>query len=639
MSDAARQLRQADEFVRRLTAAVRANQLYAPSHPLAGRALKALAESAGQLLAEDGSVTVGFIDNEVVVGEIPLVQVGDAFAELLRRVRQVGIERIVFDRGVEPDELGVLVETLARPERAGVTGPGQAADPLAVLGKLTRIRVGRLSLDERVEASSADVATIRRLYTDGVSIAGALWEMTQREGIPDPKQAKALVDSLAQAVAQNRTALMALTALKDYDNYTFTHMVNVSILVMAQARSLGIDGTLLREFGLAALMHDIGKVRTPLEVLNKPDKLTDAEFAIMRMHVVDGAEILRRTPDIPALAPVVAFEHHLRLDGTGYPMGVKRATAQPRHDAVQHLGRLRRDAVAARLPGRLPHRAHPGGAAEERRRALRPAPGAALLAADGPLPARQHGAARHRARRRGHPHLRARSAAAAGARHHRRRRPPADAPLRRQPVGGRQRDHRPAHHLDAGRSEGLRGRSAHLPVRPGDRWLRSTRARVRPASPWLAAALAAAIAVSAPRPAAQQRPSPTLLVLVVVDQMRADYLARFDRHFTSGFRRLIDQGAIFERTFYPYLNTVTCVGHATLGTGAWPKTHGIILNEWYRRDLGRVRSCTADAATTPRAVRRDAREGRPQRPRTAGADLGRTPARPVAAVARRCRWR
>jgi putative nucleotidyltransferase with HDIG domain len=326
VSDAARQLRQADEFVRRMTAAVRANQLYAPSHPLAGRALKALAESAGQLLAEDATVAVGFIDNEVVVGEIPLVQVGDAFAELLRRVRQVGIERIGFDRGVTPEELGLLVETLARPERAGVTAPGQVADPLGVLGGLTRIRVGRLTLDERVEASAADVATIRRLYTDGVSIAGALWEMTQREGIPDPKQAKALVDSLAQAVAQNRTALMALTALKDYDNYTFTHMVNVSILVMAQARSLGIDGTLLREFGLAALMHDIGKVRTPLEVLNKPDKLTDAEFAIMRMHVVDGAEILRRTPDIPALAPVVAFEHHLRLDGTGYPMGVKRAS-------------------------------------------------------------------------------------------------------------------------------------------------------------------------------------------------------------------------------------------------------------------------------------------------------------------------
>lgn len=168
MSDAARQLRQADEFVRRLTAAVRANQLYAPSHPLAGRALKALAESATQMLAEDTSLAVGFIENEIVVGEIPLVQVGEAFGELLRRVRQVGVERITFDRGVTPEELGVLVETLAHPERANVAQAGQIPDPLAVLGALTRVRVGRLTLDERVEASSADVATIRRLYTDGV---------------------------------------------------------------------------------------------------------------------------------------------------------------------------------------------------------------------------------------------------------------------------------------------------------------------------------------------------------------------------------------------------------------------------------------------------------------------------------------
>jgi putative nucleotidyltransferase with HDIG domain len=112
--------------------------------------------------------------------------------------------------------------------------------------------------------------------------------------------------------------------MRNYDNYTFTHMVNVSILAMAQARAVGIDGKLLREFGISALMHDIGKVRTPKEILNKPDKLTDEEFAIMRRHVVDGAEILRRTPEMPVLAPVVAFEHHLRLDGSGYPRAVTR---------------------------------------------------------------------------------------------------------------------------------------------------------------------------------------------------------------------------------------------------------------------------------------------------------------------------
>ena len=169
------------------------------------------------------------------------------------------------------------------------------------------------------------MAAIRQLYSNAV-VGGRdrSGRAPPTEGMPDVPAALQTVDGLAEAVTQNRTALLALTAMKNYDNYTFTHMVNVSILTMGQARALGIDGRLLREFGLSALMHDIGKVRTPKEILNKPDKLTDDEFAIMRRHTVDGAEILRRTPEMPILAPVVAFEHHLRLDGTGYPVGVKR---------------------------------------------------------------------------------------------------------------------------------------------------------------------------------------------------------------------------------------------------------------------------------------------------------------------------
>jgi putative nucleotidyltransferase with HDIG domain len=97
----------------------------------------------------------------------------------------------------------------------------------------------------------------------------------------------------------------------------------VSILTMGQARGLGIDGPLLREFGMAGLMHDIGKVQTPNEILNKPGKLTEAEFTILKRHTVDGAQILRTTPEMPALAPVVAFEHHLRADGTGYPAAAR----------------------------------------------------------------------------------------------------------------------------------------------------------------------------------------------------------------------------------------------------------------------------------------------------------------------------
>jgi putative nucleotidyltransferase with HDIG domain len=160
------------------------------------------------------------------------------------------------------------------------------------------------------------------VYGAAVETAETLWETAKAGDQPDPAAAHKIIDGLARLVTQDRTSLMALTALKKYDNYTFTHMVNVAALAMAQARTLGVDASLLREFGVAALMHDIGKVHTPLEVLNKPDKLTREEFDIMKRHVVNGAHILRRTPEMPALVPIVAFEHHLKPDLSGYPENI-----------------------------------------------------------------------------------------------------------------------------------------------------------------------------------------------------------------------------------------------------------------------------------------------------------------------------
>ena len=241
----ARQLRVADDFVRRFAASVRGAQLYSPGHPLVTRALGALVESCAQLLADEPSIAVGIVGQDIVVGDLPIPRSRDTYGELIRRLKRLGIERIAFERGVPPDELSLLVHTISHPERAvGQTAPGAAPpDALEALGRLQRIRVGRIQIDERVDTSAADVAAIRRLYVEASTVAEEVWDAAQHEGTPDPRAAKTLIEQLSQAVAQNRTALLALTALKEYDNYTFTHMVNVSILTLAQARALGIDGT------------------------------------------------------------------------------------------------------------------------------------------------------------------------------------------------------------------------------------------------------------------------------------------------------------------------------------------------------------------------------------------------------------
>ncbi len=310
-----------EDLLRRTASGVRNAQLYAPDHPLVARNMAGLISVLTTLHQQQPSIAVGIVGSDLVVADTAMHKLSATMTELIRKLKENKVERIAFERGVTQEELVALVQNLSR---LGGKAAGDADRDLSS----AHIRVGRLQSGDtrKQDGIASDIAAIRQMYSSAVASAEVAWDSAEIEGMPDAPAALQTVEGLADAVMQNRTALVALTAMRNYDNYTFTHMVNVSILAMAQARALGIDGRLLREFGMSALMHDIGKVRTPKDILNKPDKLTDAEFVIMRRHVVDGAEILRRTPEMPILAPVVAFEHHLRLDGSGYPFTVQRAS-------------------------------------------------------------------------------------------------------------------------------------------------------------------------------------------------------------------------------------------------------------------------------------------------------------------------
>lgn len=304
-----------EELVRRVGAAVRACELYAPTHPLVDRAATALHATLTPALAETPAVIVAFLDDDVVVNDFRLPRGSGSLAGLLRDMRDRKIEKITFGRGVDVADIRALMDELAdRTARTAVS------DRLTARG-VRRIQVSKVVIEEE-DDSDVGLAAAKQMYTKAVSTAETIWTAAKAGEQPDPADARGIIDSLSKLVYQDRTSLLALTALKRHDNYTFTHMVNVAALSMAMARSLDLEGPMLREFGLAALMHDIGKVHTPLEILNKPDKLTNEEFTIMKLHVVNGAHILRRTPETPALAPVVAFEHHLKQDLSGYPENI-----------------------------------------------------------------------------------------------------------------------------------------------------------------------------------------------------------------------------------------------------------------------------------------------------------------------------
>src|SRR5262249_51404976 len=296
-------------------AALRGTELYSPNHPLVQRGIDAFTSAAAEQLHQTHSMVIGFIGDEVVVDGTRLPRGTASLIGFARDLRDRGIEKITFNRGLPRAEVVSRLSVFADRK-----SPLPLPDRLTAKG-VRHIALGRIVVDETAD-DQAGIAAAQRVYGTAVETAESLWNAAKSGDQPDPGAARKIIDGLARLVNQDRTSLMALTALKKYDNYTFTHMVNVAALAMAQARALNIDGPLLREFGFDALMHDIGKVNTPLEVLNKPGKLEKDEFEVMKQHVVDGAHILRRTPEMPALAPIVAFEHHLKQDLSGYPENI-----------------------------------------------------------------------------------------------------------------------------------------------------------------------------------------------------------------------------------------------------------------------------------------------------------------------------
>lgn len=135
----------------------------------------------------------------------------------------------------------------------------------------------------------------------------------------DTENCLPIVDEVTSSLARNPSAFLSLARLKDKDTYTYMHSVAVCGLMVSLARQLGMDEAQQREAGLAGLLHDVGKMQMPLEVLNKPGALTDAEFSVMRGHPERGWDLLKDGAKVPASTLDVCLHHHEKMDGTGYP--------------------------------------------------------------------------------------------------------------------------------------------------------------------------------------------------------------------------------------------------------------------------------------------------------------------------------
>jgi len=225
----------------------------------------------------------------------------------LAQVRDSGVRECWIDTALGLD--------VAAPEAAaGPTTPAASAAPEgAALPPAPAVHGGeRLAFDAELREAAEVCGRARRAVT-------AMFSEARMGRTIDAEACLPLVEEITGSVMRNPGALVSLARLKTRDDYTYMHSVAVCALMVALGRRIGLDEAQCREAGQAGLLHDIGKALMPLEVLNKPGKLTDAEFDVMRSHPVRGHELLQEGRAATAATLDVALHHHERIDGTGYP--------------------------------------------------------------------------------------------------------------------------------------------------------------------------------------------------------------------------------------------------------------------------------------------------------------------------------
>lgn len=310
----------AGRFLTALTKALTSMQLYGAQHPGRQGAMAQAYEALRRLMETDVRPRFTFIGDEAIYNDLPLRSLRGW--DWAARFDTVGVQRVEIDPETTQEDLeaflGEVYDRLYHPTVDSTVTSHR---------RRSTIRWGAVGVrDQRYHQKtepSDSLADARRravvpLMEEGAAVRFIHDEVRTTGQIPW-LEAESVIRSLSAAMHAERAVVLPLVTMAPVDQYLTTHAINVAVLTMALTEWLGRGAADVRTFGLAALVHDIGKVRIPTQVLVKPGRLTDQELALIRQHPEEGARIIYESDRRLDLAATVAYEHHIWIDGRGYP--------------------------------------------------------------------------------------------------------------------------------------------------------------------------------------------------------------------------------------------------------------------------------------------------------------------------------
>lgn len=313
------------QLVGQLYIAMRSAQIYDENNETVVKQVEKLHATVLDLLRVEGVADLAISRNFFFLNGVRVrvdLKMYVTYHQLLKLLRRLQVGRVELQRGVGLLELRSLVFLLANTD---VAPPYDFVTLERALGQLQLAHVGLHSGELPAEEDLLDEdrkEKAKRTYFRSVEVTRSLLESVRSGKGMNVRRVKRAVQAIVDHILQAELSLLGLSTLRDYDEPTFTHVVNVCIFSVALGQRIGLSKLELYELGLAALFHDIGKVEIPEEILQKPGRFTPAEWEEMKSHTWKGARRLlelRSRGEIPIREMLVAFEHHLNLDLSGYP--------------------------------------------------------------------------------------------------------------------------------------------------------------------------------------------------------------------------------------------------------------------------------------------------------------------------------
>jgi HD-GYP domain-containing protein (c-di-GMP phosphodiesterase class II) len=310
----------AKELINQISVVLRTSQIHDPNNVALVSSVSRLVSMINTLISQENIVSLELRGEFFYINEYRIrysLEYLLNFDFMVREFKKRELGNVTFRRQLRADDIKAFVKAF----NAASFSPEPYNSLEENMADVKNIEVGRLK--KVVEEDSFDVRKmVKKTYFNAVSFTQGVINKIKTGEKVNIKKAKRVVESMVDQILEEEQLLLGMTAIKDYDDYTYHHSVNVSIISIALGQRLGLSRRMLTELGMVALFHDIGKMDIPYEVLNKPANFTDDEWNIIRKHPTWGLKAilkLKKLDELTIKSAIVAFEHHMNFDLSGYP--------------------------------------------------------------------------------------------------------------------------------------------------------------------------------------------------------------------------------------------------------------------------------------------------------------------------------